>query len=822
MTSTLRKNTFVISEMPSAPLLPNHASGMDKQNLMRLKVNRIALVQELRVEHILGALMKHGIISEPDFRKIESGRTPQDRARILLDILPTKSKDSEWYKCFRDALLNPEGGSNVRHRYRDLVEFLDNTMIHRPTSQVGKFSDMESRASSKSQYPRYQPLPQINEKQPETNVLKLDEDGGERARDLASVNTDMAEKMSLTSVDSHKPMMLVKGFFHQWIPTPDNFKSLIDLPKELRHSLEELGTPEANEQLHQEQTALQYLRRLEIISALARRRQLPSGFELCMCDAVQEFLSQPQLFHLYLKHIRTLQTADVNIPKDINTSLASTLEMLAVDAVSSLHRQVVEMGFRFVDLLVVLEMWSMAEEAIRNIINLLKSNPAIENWIDEYKAHVRLMGICNDSYDLKTAQQAYFSATQLAFQVDMVSFGQKLLVEGRLHQELSALMLEYGSIQSAHSWSKKALQDLDPEDPRSVVEVVTHAVLTYCAMWQMNKAESLAVFAVQFALDKFGKYNPLYLKALNSLCHVCNEFKQDSIGVQLANELLKTAELTYGCDTLQLAMAHRTLSKALMAQQSYGVDGSYYDHAMEAVRIARSQLPERHPLLHPYLTNFAMALQWKSLHCPKEVQESTLHWAETEARHALNIVVDTYGDISLRSAQIHTLLGQIYSKMNHMAAAEKHLVMAVDYLKLCQPTASNYLLLGYATLGTFFSMMGQHEKAIPHLKQVVMYIESTGQYLKWVHVCFQTLINLLQTEGASFSNSGDADRLQVQLSVWLKDNPKDNTPLDTKQLTKSPPLFKDFMDKFDSWGSAVQKVQNLKDSLKTKALFGSK
>ena len=27
----------------------------------------------------------------------------------------------------------------------------------------------------------------------------------------------------------------------------------------------------------------------------------------------------------------------------------------------------------------------------------------------------------------------------------------------------------------------------------------------------------------------------MFLKALNSLCHVCNEFKQDGIGVQLAN-----------------------------------------------------------------------------------------------------------------------------------------------------------------------------------------------------------------------------------------------------------------------------------------------
>ena len=44
-----------------------------------------------------------------------------------------------------------------------------------------------------------------------------------------------------------------------------------------------------------------------------------------------------------------------------------------------------------------------------------------------------------------------------------------------------------------------------------------------------------------------------------------------------------------------------------------------------------------------------------------------------------------------------------------------------------------------------------------------MLAESTGFYLKWVHVCFQTLINLLQTEGASFANSEEANRMQVHV-----------------------------------------------------------
>jgi hypothetical protein len=43
---------------------------------MRLRINRIALVQELRVEYILGYLKECGVINEEDQRKIDMGTTP--------------------------------------------------------------------------------------------------------------------------------------------------------------------------------------------------------------------------------------------------------------------------------------------------------------------------------------------------------------------------------------------------------------------------------------------------------------------------------------------------------------------------------------------------------------------------------------------------------------------------------------------------------------------------------------------------------------------------------------------------------------------------
>ena len=56
--------------------------------MMRLRINRIALIQELRVEHVLRSLIEAGILNEDDLKQITSGSTPADKARVLVDMLP--------------------------------------------------------------------------------------------------------------------------------------------------------------------------------------------------------------------------------------------------------------------------------------------------------------------------------------------------------------------------------------------------------------------------------------------------------------------------------------------------------------------------------------------------------------------------------------------------------------------------------------------------------------------------------------------------------------------------------------------------------------
>lgn len=65
----------------------------------------------------------------------------------------------------RNSLLNPDASPMLSKKYRCLVEFLDNTIIHRPTSQGNLFRDFTSQPVSKlpnqSSFHHYCTLPPI-------------------------------------------------------------------------------------------------------------------------------------------------------------------------------------------------------------------------------------------------------------------------------------------------------------------------------------------------------------------------------------------------------------------------------------------------------------------------------------------------------------------------------------------------------------------------------------------------------------------------------------------------------------------------------------
>jgi len=108
----------------------------DSANATRLRVNRIALIQQIDTQELIPKLIHSNIISaDHDFQYINQGTSKIDRARRLIDCLLNKDSEhihrpANWFLLFRSILLE---NSSV---YQNLVTTLDNTIIRTHISQV--------------------------------------------------------------------------------------------------------------------------------------------------------------------------------------------------------------------------------------------------------------------------------------------------------------------------------------------------------------------------------------------------------------------------------------------------------------------------------------------------------------------------------------------------------------------------------------------------------------------------------------------------------------------------------------------------------------
>ncbi|KAK6179290.1 hypothetical protein SNE40_011684 [Patella caerulea] len=844
MASSVRRNTYVVGGMMPAPILPVSKVEMEtsrtvRQNLMRLKVNRIALVQELKVENILPILREKGVLTSADKNKIVQGSTNQDKARILIDILPTKKKETDWYRHFRDALLGPNGGTEVKKRYHLLVEFLDNTFIQRPASTKVKISGVDNNVDSLA-FPKYELLPEISDsskivaidddksstqnseseksrrnKSPDVLVLNSysqsdGEENGGTEREINDNTSEIGSKVSgSANIDKNnkEAMTLVKGHLHQWVPNPENFTSKIIMPEELLSKLEKSSSFEDKEQLNYEKKILAKLQNVEMITVLKKQDKLPAGFELCMCEAMVEILGEPQFYYSYVKYSKSVES----LTRDLIESYSTVLKTINSSQNKEATDQTIIHGFQLCDFFLELSFFHEAEKVISLLADFLTVDSNIDTWMARYKAYVKLTEVRNRNYNFQGAEQAYFWSVQMTWPIQLMSFGKDLIEEGGLLVQMSHYLLEQGSLTSGYGWAKRALQEFSPNNHVGIVNALCNGVMAFCSKLQIKKAGEMSIQAVIQAKSYFGKSHPLYLKALLHMCHFTSEFIQEDVTLQIAEMTLDVALGMYGCPCLQVAYAHRAVSKALMVLHKFDSD-DYYNHSMEAVRIVRGIFPTQHPILYAFLHTFASALQWKALNGPKEVHDSTLHWAEVEAKQALIISKSCYGDISLRTAQIYSLLGQIYSKMtshpeiNHdlLDEAEVNLKQCVIDMKLCQSPTSHYYLLSLATLGTFYKILHRHQEAVILLKEAVSNVETYGVYQRWIHVCYEHL-------AACYKSINDLEsyhQTQQQLQIWLENNPNETGMIKIGVLDSLTQPYHQFLETFDLWGTKMKKVKH--------------
>ena len=289
-----------------------NSSSVTMEKIQRLRVNRVAIVQSLRVEHILGHLISESVLTEEDKAAILAPRLGQDRARTLVDLLPKRfpGKCKDWYGKFREALKNPETRSkDVKKKYAMLVDFLDNTIIHipKPKTPVSK----SDKAVSEKSFPRYEPLPGISQTQE-----KGQNEEPEHKHKEGTFDEDAVEK-------------------------PGNFASLIQVPQQHFDELLKGMSAEDLAQLEKEKIALERIQQVETIYALEKRGLLPDDFEFSLSKSVAQFISDTDVYHYYFKYLAKLKTDhNINLLGEISGSFCKYLAQLSVADDDQLREQV--------------------------------------------------------------------------------------------------------------------------------------------------------------------------------------------------------------------------------------------------------------------------------------------------------------------------------------------------------------------------------------------------------------------------------------------------------------------------------------------------
>lgn len=94
---------------------------------------------------------------------------------------------------------------------------------------------------------------------------------------------------------------------------------------------------------------------------------------------------------------------------------------------------------------------------------------------------------------------------------------------------------------------------------------------------------------------------------------------------------------------------------------------------------------------------------------------------------------------------------------------------------------------------------------------MTVFSDSSGVYLKWVHVCYDTLIILLR----AINQKKEAEVYQANLIDWMKKNPKPGKPTSWEELHAEPTAYREFYQHFNQMQNLLQKHKKGLKHLKT-------
>ncbi|PAA53536.1 hypothetical protein BOX15_Mlig018981g1 [Macrostomum lignano] len=772
-------------------------SQREAQNVLRLRVNRVCLVQQLNVDPVVDYLRREGILSDTDVRFVSRGANRSEKTRMLLDMLPSKDPSTQWYNKFRTSLsATSTVDATTARNHQILVDFLDSTNLANLKSSS---TDSMQHSEQQQQQP---PLPPI---QPQED----DPTSAEHRQRWKALRS--AAKSRLSQLEANPSIRLSR--------LPE------DLPEHLARTYEAwtANGGSGRSAAKHERRCLSRLRTADEFALQAAGSANPERLMLvCFISPLHRLLCDIRKRHLAYKYLladapslgNAIATAFANL------STGPDGRRLFTDGGWSRYAatKLANLAGRLFDFLAGVNLFRECETVAGSLCDYLNrfGGDCVEALLPTYRASVRLMEARLNNADYQLADAASQAAQATAARINRLSFGQKVMDNQALLQaQIGRMLLDQGSLASALGAFGSAISTVDLNDTEAVFKILYHALQLYLTNSDEGKAEKLAVACVQHAYKFYKTESPEYIKSLLNFVKFSNAFCQDDFGVEVAVNASLFAQLILGYQHPLLAevQSHLSLAHLLrLRHRSRRGQGAiaepqevvaHVEASLAAVRMSSGESASQHPNAASLMTNLAQAARLAN---PAMLPVELLQVAIEFGRKSVEIFSNTIGRHSPAAVQARICLGRLLADVpsgEYRPEAERLADEALEALIDSQPAQGHLLLRAKLQLAKLHRAAGNPKRAFALANDVIEQTECYGSYIRWLDQAYILAIELLSESKDSAEAAAAAttsDDMTARRQDWLSRHPMSRSAqgLDWAALHDRPD--KEFFRRFRAWG----------------------
>jgi hypothetical protein len=369
---------------------------VDKVDRMRLKVNRVNLVQTIQTDDdFLSQLRKVNLIDSQEFLNLLSKTNREERTRLLVDSLVNrKHSRKDWYLIFRSLL--------VQKHYIDLVTFLDNTIIKKPQF-VKNFFQTRQMFTNRS------------------HNIEFYSDSVSNLINNSEIDYNTRNKSSFTS-QTQQISDLNESNFNS---LAKKFPTYSIRPTKFFKDLDESKNPADHGQLGLENDAFDLIQKLELLYEFHKSlgnnttmnfKHSNSNNLLFIFDTktFKEILD-PKRVHFYVKYLKNLvDLVKIDLIKYLNECLIQYLKVCGLENELELKNYVNrdDLVLKFVVFLIRNDRYDLADQLLNEyLINLKESKPESES--NKLNALSYLILVKNNLFDFKKSIEIFDEANDI-------------------------------------------------------------------------------------------------------------------------------------------------------------------------------------------------------------------------------------------------------------------------------------------------------------------------------------------------------------------------------------------------------------------------